>query len=151
MKRLVHVCLGSTLVMDAIEGSRSPDYMLVVQKPASAFSFRFRLELEGRDESTRTRFDWWLQRLTALAEAAVREGKPGPVVAVVERLDDGNGTYYQNAWEGLLGKDATDSPRLVGDGHIFEFHLKAGSFTRAHMSKESVPGYDGWADGDLGQ
>lgn len=142
----VSICHGSD-ILSPIKGSREPDYMYVQQQPAYSFRFRFRLNEEGRDDSTGRNFDWWLEELTTMATEAREQGGAAPTLSVIEKVYE-NGIYYQNTWTGLLGKDANDSPRPIRDDSL-QFELKAASFSRAWVTEEGIPEAGRWAKREL--
>ena len=146
MERRVDIVIGQA-PLDVIEGSRDPGFMSVDQMPVSTFRFRFRLEKQGHDDSTGQDFDWWFQGLVEAATAANMKGKGGPSVTVMERIYD-DGVYYQNQWEGLLGKDAENAPRHGRNRNVFQFDLKVATFTKTRTREEDLPPLGRWASGN---
>ena len=131
-------------ILAPIKGSREPDYMTVGQLPASSFRFRFRLNEDRHDDSKGRNFDWWHEELTTMATKAREQGGVGPELSVVERVYE-NGIYHEKMWTGLLGKDAHDSPRCIGD-RLLQFDLNAALFRHTWVTEEGMPTAGRWAD-----
>ena len=140
---LVGICHGTDL-LSPLRGSRDVGHMTVEQRPASTFRFLFVLNKDGHDDSTGRDFDRWLDDLTIMATEAREQGGAAPEISVFERIYE-NGIYYQNRWTGLLGKDANDSPGRM-DAGLFQFDLKAASFSRTWTKEEDMPPSGRWAD-----
>ena len=145
-RMLVSIHHGTDL-LSPLRGSREPDYMTVEQRPASIFRFRFRLNEDSHDDSTGRHFDWWLEDLTTMATEAREQGGAAPEISVFERVYE-NGIYYQNMWTGFLGKDANDSPRRA-ENDLFQFELKAASFSRTWTTEEAMQRLDDGLTGSV--
>ena len=108
---------------DALDPHRKRclDFMSVDNKPDGSCTFRFRLQKNGKDESTGREFDWWFERLQrAWEDGALAESGQSPTVRVCCGSVE-NHPYHQTEYKGYLA----GLPRLhESNRSLFEFDLR---------------------------
>ena len=100
---------------------RRLDFMSVDNKPDGSCTFRFRLQKNGKDESTEREFDWWFERLQEACEnrAVAESGQRSTVLIYCSSME--SRPYHQTRYEGHLA----GLPRLLEDNRsLFEFDLR---------------------------